>query len=149
MVLISKKPSKVQYKEIFWLPLCTVLFNFNSMIKLSTVTYKRINKSDWALSWLALSFAECCPGQRWVLLRAVPDSAEFCWVLSRTALSSAEGCPGQRWVLLRVVTDSAEFCWGLSRTEQSQTLVKDIISADAKYVLHQNYCRKVNLLTTT
>ena len=76
---------------------------------------------------IALSHAGRCPGQRWVKLTFVQDSAESSWVLSRTQLSQAEFgqdtaelWTGQRWVKLSFVKDSAKLSWVLSGTALSQ-----------------------------
>ena len=76
---------------------------------------------------IALSHAGRCPGQRWVMLTFVQDSAESSWVLSRTQLSQAEFgqdtaelWTGQRWVKLSFVKDSAKLSWVLSGTALSQ-----------------------------
>ena len=60
--------------------------------------------SHLVLSWTTLNQTEHCPGQRWVRLSIVLDSAESNWAFSWTALNQTEHCPGQHWVRLNALS---------------------------------------------
>ena len=70
------------------------------------------------MSGTALSQGYHCPGQHWVKVITVRDSAESSWSLSGIALrvSKADHCPGLRWVKLIIVLDSSESSWSISWT---------------------------------
>ena len=86
--------------------------------------FDKLKHEDWKISERCPSHAERSPRKRWVLLRAVRESAESCWALSEKVRSHAERCPRKRWVMLSAprkcrvmlsaVRESAESCWALS-----------------------------------